>query len=100
MVGVDASHRPCHWDVTGLSGVEVGAGFKVAAAVLGSSGGSKVVGAACWLSMRGKGLLPELEIGGAASLLDETGLTAGAAPNVGAGCCVASFCLASGLRAW
>ena len=57
----------------------------MAAAVFGS-GGSSVVGAACWVSMRGKGLELEPAAGGAASLLAEMGFTAGAAPNVALGC--------------
>lgn len=79
--------------MTELSGGLFEGVLDVAAAVLGS-GGSSVVGAACWVSMRGRGLVLEPAVGGAASLFAETGLTAGAAPKAALGCWVASFCLA------
>ena len=71
----------------------------VGAIVVVTGVGSKVAGAAWSVAMRGN-VLFVLAIGDDVSLVAATGLTAGAAPKTGWFCWAASFCLASGDRAW
>lgn len=72
----------------------------LAGAELMAGVGSKVVGAARSVAIRGNALF-ELPVGGVASFVVETGLAAGAAPITGCvGCCAANFCLVSGESAW